>query len=304
MHDRSAAPTISLKTRRLLSVSAHEIRTTCTLFSLDNTFITLVPGVTFTVSVSAAAESRPAELFNIAAGSMLYFFLYGYFFTLSNQIAGLEEDRLNKPHRPLVRGLVDVDGMRRRLIGATAAFILTGWLLGVIEWALIWVAISFMHNQLHWSRNWIFKNITMLVGIIAMLAAGASLANYLNDTTWRWIVVISAANFALVSLQDLRDTAGDEAVGRRTFPQYFGINRTRILLAIGFIAYPALLHCTLYAEPRYFSTATVLEVIIAIFSAIISLRIATAETARADHITYVIYCYQYCLILASPALVI
>lgn len=280
----------------------NELRLTWALFTLDNTFITLVPGVLFTTSMWAVSGQPGSTFTGTVARSAVYFFLYGYFFCLSNQLAGLTEDRLNKPHRPLVRGLLTPTGMAWRTVAAGTAFAVVGWWLGVLEWAALWIVATLLHNQLGWSRNWIFKNTTMWLGITSMLAAGAQQAHALDATAWRWILIIASANFVLVSLQDLRDIAGDDAAGRRTFPLVFGVRRTRVMLCAGFVGYPILLHYAIIAPAGFATSAAIFDIIILSLSLAIAFRVVVTTSPRADHWTYVIYCFQYCVILSAPGI--
>jgi 4-hydroxybenzoate polyprenyltransferase len=283
---------------------AGELRTTWALFSVDNVSVTIIPGAIFTVSVWFATTVPSSPLYLVLGRAMIYFFLYGYTFCLSNQLAGVEEDRRNKPHRPLVRGLVTVAGARRRLAISMVAYVLAGLWLRVLEWTLLWMAVTILHNQFRLSRFWVTKNTAMFLGIIAMLTSGAQQAGGTSATIWRWIIVIAATNAVLVPLQDLRDIEGDLAVGRRTFPQVFGDRATRVLLCSGFCGYPLLLQALLIAPARTSPVTVAFDSIWVFLSLLVAVRVAICRTKRADHLTYLLYCWLYCAILAAPGFVL
>jgi 4-hydroxybenzoate polyprenyltransferase len=278
---------------------ASELRLTWALLSIDNVSITIVPGVLFTVSAWHAAGLPARILPQVLVGAVAYFFLYGYTFCLSNQLAGLEEDRVNKPHRPLVRGLATRSGIRWRLAVSAIAFAVTGWVLGVGVWALLWIAVTFLHNQMRLSRLWVAKNTAMILGMVAMLAAAAGQVAGVTAATWKWILVIAAVNAILVSLQDLRDVAGDAAVGRRTLPLVFGDRPTRLLLGAGFAALPLLLHILLFTAAGTSPASVGLQALIGGLSLLIACRVITRRSPAADHLTYLLYCWQYCVLLTA-----
>jgi 4-hydroxybenzoate polyprenyltransferase len=274
-----------------------EARIIGAVFSLDNLSVTVVPGGLFTLSAWVVSGGSVSAVAGILAASLWYFFLYGYSFCLSNQLAGLAEDRLNKPHRPLVTGLMSIPGARARLVLAMTTFVGTGWVLGVLEWSLLWCVTTLLHNQVGLSRFWIAKNVAISVGMVAMLAAGWQMVSAMSAPVWRWVLVIAAVNQMVVAVQDLRDVEGDAAVGRRTFVMVFGEWPSRIFLASGFLVLPICLHTLLVLSPRHALTAHVLEAVAAGINVLIAARILVCRTKRGDHRTYLIYCWWYCLTL-------
>lgn len=279
-----------------------ELQATWALFSLDNVSITIVPGALFTASSAIATHRPAAELLEAVPQALVYFLLYGYTFCLSNQLAGIEEDRLNKPHRPLVRGLMTPSGAWRRLVLGIVAFALTGWWLDVWPWTFCWIGVTLLHNQGRLSRYWIAKNSAMSAGILAMLVPGAHIAGALDAATWQWILVLALANGYLVSVQDLRDIAGDAAVGRCTFPQAVGEQRARWLIAGGFVLFPVVTHFLLFEPTRPWSIAApIVDTATVLSSWLIAYRVAWLRSRIDDHRTYLIYCWQYCMLLLAPA---
>ncbi len=144
----------------------------------------------------------------VLARSLLYFWLYIYTFCLANQLAGIEEDRTNKPHRPLVTGMVTPEAARLRLYVTMALFLLVGAGLGVLVYAALWLLVIVVHNLANLSRHWVVKNSCMSVGIIVQLGAAWQLITPLTEEAWRWILFPAVVILPLVSLQDLRDMAG------------------------------------------------------------------------------------------------
>src|SRR4051794_9385836 len=70
----------------------------------------VVPPMLFVLAASASQLTSFSSASWAIAHGLLYFWLFVYMFCLSNQIAGIAEDRINKPQRPLVQGLVSYRG--------------------------------------------------------------------------------------------------------------------------------------------------------------------------------------------------
>src|SRR5689334_4124201 len=68
---------------------------------------TIMPASLFVLAAWRTQPSIEGIFFSLAKG-ILYFWLYVYMFTLANQIIGIAEDLVNKPDRPLARGLISV----------------------------------------------------------------------------------------------------------------------------------------------------------------------------------------------------
>lgn len=271
-------------------------------FTWGDLTATVLPATVFATAAWAHAGQPRSRLAEVIAECLIYFCLYIYTFNLSNQLVGIAEDRLNKPHRPLVRGLVSVNGAWARLAVSTLGFLLVGLVLGVAEWAVAWVAAWVFHNHLGGARTWWGKNTAMVVGTVAQLGAAWQIVAPLDDQAWTWILAIAVPLCVLVSLQDLRDQQGDAAVRRRTAAVAFGERRLRVALCVLFALYPVPLYLLLYL--RVPALASVIAAGAAALSLVISFRVIRYRDPKADNLTYMLYTYWYCLTLASavPAL--
>ncbi|MDI1442686.1 UbiA family prenyltransferase [Polyangium sp. 6x1] len=264
----------------------------------------VVPAFLFTLAAWKAAGADRARLPGVIARSLLYFALYIYAFCLANQATGLEEDRRNKPHRPLVAGLVSVRGAWLRWGAVMALFTLAGAWLGVIEYALGWQLIILVHNVVLGARHWVVKNLCMSLGILVQLAAAWQMVTPLSPLAWRWILLPAAAIFPLVSVQDLRDMTGDRAAGRLTFPLVFGERATRILLAVCFGLLPIAVHVALMQPVGARGLAWASDAVLGAASLTIGIRVAFCRTPKEDHITYLLFTGWYCLLLTTAVVVL
>lgn len=265
----------------------------------------VIPGLIFCVAAWNSSGQPLGALGPSLARSLLYFLLYSFTFCLSNQIVGVEEDRINKPDRPLARGVVSIQGAWKRWFLAMGVYTFVGWWLGVLEWALLWQAVTVVHNVMRGARNWFIKNLSMGLGVLAALEAGWRMGAPMTENAWQWIVFLSVSVFVLVPLQDLRDIEGDRGNQRNTFPMAIGMTATRVFLGIGFAALAVITHVLLMQLAG--TTGWVVwacDAALGGVSLLIAWRVLALRTPQADHTTYMLYTYWYCIALASAIVVL
>ncbi|MGY4102889.1 UbiA family prenyltransferase [Nocardia sp. R16R-3T] len=298
-----AAPAEASARRRVGMLASGLLREfhICWSFSAGDLTATVVPATTFAIAAWVSTHASVASLPQVLAACLIYFWLYIYTFNLSNQLTGIEEDRRNKPHRPLVVGLVTPLGAKWRLVWATSAFLVLGAVLQVLEWTVLWIVACTFHNLLGGARALWGKNAAMVAGTVAQLAAAWQIVTPLTAAAWTWIAAIAIPLGVLVSLQDLRDIDGDMAVGRRTAAVVFGEMACRRFFAAAFAVYPIAIHFLVYRNAP--PAAALLGMVAALLSLVIAYRVLRYRNRRADHITYLLYTYWYCLTLASVVFV-
>ncbi|MEW2577704.1 UbiA family prenyltransferase [Streptomyces syringium] len=256
------------------------------------------PGVVFTLAVAFHQHLPPGRFTVIALASVVYFWLYLYTFCLTNQLAGMPEDRLNKPSRPLVKGDVTLRGTLLRVTLAFLAFPLTGWALGVWQWALLWQAMTLLHN-LSGARHWVIKNAVIGFGVLPMLAPAWQITTPLTADAWRWMLALAIPIFFLIPVQDLRDMHGDAELRRTTFPLAFGEIFTRRFLCAGFALLPLVDHFLIIRATSATPLAWPAEAATAALCWTIAWRVPHRRTAAYDHRTYRFFEYWYTAVLAT-----
>ncbi|WP_168586608.1 UbiA family prenyltransferase [Saccharopolyspora sp. ASAGF58] len=268
---------------------------------IENDPVGFYPGILFTIAVSYNYRLSPGDFALTAAGSLVYFWLYLYTFCLTNQLAGRNEDRLNKPFRPLVSGAAAARGTVVRAIVANIAFLVVGVLLGVWPWALIWQALTLLHNVAGGARNWVVKDFVIASGVPLMLGPAWQMVAPLTADTWRWIWALAIPIFFLIPVQDLRDIRGDKASRRATFPTVFGETFARRFLLAGFVLLPLIDHFFLIRASGGDLPAWLAEAATAALCWTIAWRVARRHGAAHDHRTYRFFEYWYILVVASAA---
>jgi 4-hydroxybenzoate polyprenyltransferase len=265
---------------------------------------TVMPAMLFVVAAIHSTQLSPLKTLFVAGRGLIYFFLYIFVFCVSNQLHGVEEDRLNKPKRPLPSGMVTPQGAVIRWYIGMILFTLVGWLFGVVEWALLWQLSLLINNFTPARRMWLYKHINITVGTFAMMAAAWQIVTPLTPIAWQWVIATSLLVFPLITVQDLRDIEGDAAVQRRTLPIVMGEWPTRLFIAVWFLFAPWITHITMFAPLGLNIQALVCELGLTVTCVVVAVRTVFMRTREADHRSYMLFTYWYCFLLASAIIVL
>jgi len=256
----------------------------------------LIPGLIFSVG---AVRTLPYSLGIFRSYLFLIVWLtpYLYWFNLWSQITGIEEDRINKPDRPIPSQKVTIIGAKIRCVLAFTGFIV----VAVYEPALrpetiCWVLTTVLLCATPFGKHWFGKNcVAMATGTWALLGGSWKAIAPLTPRTEHFILTISLWAGVLTSIQDLRDMKGDAAVGRQTLPLVLGSSRCRWTIA--FFLTPASLLVLWGGGILSIAPAPLIVV-----HAFLGYRVMNDKGSYHDHKTYMIYTYTFCLILAVTAL--
>lgn len=264
---------------------------------------TMLPALLF--MVAALKTQSPLSAATVAGALLkwaLYFWLYIYTFCLADQIGGVQEDRINKPDRPIPSGKVSVAGAWRRWFASSLVFLAVGICFSVWYWALLWLVASVLHNFCGWDKNWFTKNnIIMPVGYLAEVGAAWQLAAPLSELAWRWLLVGALVVSMTAAIQDFRDVRGDKLTGRRTLPIVLGQGPARLLMCLIFISMCLVMHFTLLSGNDV--KGLFCDVWLGGLALYICFRLLAYRSAREDDKTYMVYTYWYCSILASAIVI-
>lgn len=267
-------------------------------FIRNDVWAGVLPGICFTLVALRQGNTRQlsaAIAVRAVLASALYFWLYLYGHTLANQIEGVEEDRINKPDRPLPSGLVTLSAARIRLVVFTALFLAVGAWLGVFRWALLWT-VTYLLLNFYGHRHWFLKNsLPMSAGALAMLCAAWEIV--LPMTAIGWQTVLTIAGFvALTSpIQDFRDIDGDRVMERKTLPISLGERPARLLIGAALLAWIPVAFVFLMRPAISGPMGKGFAISIVILEVLIAVRILTLRGPKPDHKTYRLYEQLYCL---------
>ncbi|KAJ7302767.1 UbiA prenyltransferase family-domain-containing protein [Mycena albidolilacea] len=201
----------------------------------------LIPGMMYAITAIRCLPSPLSTAF-IALGigrALIYLVLYLYSYNLSNQIAGVAEDSINKPDRPLPSGRVSLRGAYVRLYASIVAFLVIGAAWGVMRWTILWLLLSIAENFTGLGKHWFTRNTVFIsAGTVCLLQPMWELFAPSRPREWNWVLILSSLCGTLANVQDFRDVEGDRATGRHTLPLAFGDRNSRRIMAVLFCMTP------------------------------------------------------------------
>ncbi|WP_124076964.1 UbiA family prenyltransferase [Burkholderia gladioli] len=272
-------------------------------FIKNNTLTTIVPLTVFALALSLNVRNDVTPTLLHVSISFVYFYLFIYTFDLNSQIFGVEEDRANKPDRPIPTGIVTLVQAKRRAMVVSLAFVLLSIAIDAVPYALAWLMLVLLYSYTAWSCQWLLKCLLVSLGTQTQLPVVAGIVGLHSAALWTWGVGIFVLMTMLIGVQDFRDVDGDRRVGRRTLPIVFGETRARILIVISYVLSIAVAHCTIFAQARegaYRTMATGFELVGAAMLLTVAYRlIYVRRTRQQDHTSYRIMECWYVLACAS-----
>jgi 4-hydroxybenzoate polyprenyltransferase len=263
--------------------------------------VSLVPGTLFgTTALLNYPVNSGLELAAVLCKEVIYCWLCITTFCISSQLVGIEEDRLNKPDRPLVVGRVTRTGAKWRWIIGMAALTSFAAITGTLLWALTWQIGCLIYDYAGGAKHWYGKTLLGGIGVTSEIGAAWQLVEpTMPAMVWRWIAVIGLYLITLMAVQDFRDMAGDRAVGRRTMPLVFGESRSRWAIALGYFGFPIVVHYALMVPAGLGFGVWFWDFGLAGLAVAIGLRTLICRNPQADHRTYVGFTVLLCAYLAA-----
>ena len=253
--------------------------------------VAVVAGVAFTLVAAKHHGSSASDCVSAVLWALIYFFHYIYSFNLSNQYTGAEEDKINKPDRPIPSGLVTVEGARFRWYIITVSYLVVGVAIGNVWSSLLWILNYLVYHHCGLSEHWFTKNSIFLpVGCVVMEWAAWTIV-----TGSIWMDQKSVLFFGLVTLyggtqgylQDFRDVKGDMKVRRKTMPVQFGMSISIYFQIFLFIAQFAIFYSVMFSIQPLTSWQTVIMLVDLILRLYLSVHLLLLDQTPTDfHHTY------------------
>jgi 4-hydroxybenzoate polyprenyltransferase len=265
---------------------------------------TLIPCACICIGAFTVSQGSLLEFPRILLKVIVYGFLFIYAFDTVNQLTSTDEDRANKPRRPLAQGIVSEKWMARLATITNVLFVCVGFLLSVPWPTLTWLALIHLHKFRYAYRHWFFKNIIFItVGAGAEITATWGLVSPNLALPWRWICVTSLLAAIGCNTQDIRDVIGDRLVGRRTMPIAWSEDIARKILAIFLLLMPFIQFGALRWPIENFES-TVSLVVPGALAWASAIRFLFLRYPRSDNISFQIFCLWWCsALLLQPVAV-
>ncbi|KAK8029814.1 hypothetical protein PG993_011105 [Apiospora rasikravindrae] len=233
--------------------------------------------------------------------AVLFFNLYSLLiFDLANQYPpqSVEEDRVNKPWRPIPSGLITSEQARQAMLLTAPACLVANYMLGLWNEGLLVQVLSYYYNELNGGGG-LFRDAIIAVSYGLANRSSLKLAtgpeNVVSVSGHAWTAVVSGIILTTMHIQDLKDQRGDKKLGRKTLPLFLGDGVCRIALAI-LIPFWSLFNVGFWKLGFMPSSSYCL------LAALISQRLITKREKQEDARTWRLWCFWLASLYALPLL--
>nr|WBQ21656.1 hypothetical protein [Biscogniauxia sp.] len=205
-------------------------------------------------------------------------------FNIDNQRreASIEEDRRNRPWRPLPSRMITPDQAFRLMMTCHIAALGYSFLVGGFLQSLLGILFGWLYNGLGAAdRSWVGKNIVNALGYITFSTGAITVATCGRFTPCglQWFGLLSAVVFTTVQVQDLTDMEGDAARGRQTVPLVMGCHFCRWSIGI-------LVPGWSVVASMYWGCFSLGAVICIMFGVAVSWRVLNMTSLQDDKLTF------------------
>lgn len=252
-------------------------------FSWRDWSTTIIPGSIFAVGAMRSAQLPVLSTLSNYLFLVTWLTPYIYFFNLSNQITGVDEDRINKPDRPIPSGKVTLEGAKWRWVVALSAYIgVAAYEVTLMPETICWILTVAFLCLTEAGGHWFGKNcVAMTTGTWALLSASWKALAPATPQSDRYVIAVAIWAGLITQIQDLRDIEGDALVGRKTMPLVFGDTASRWIVT--FLLMPAGFWALWMGDIVPIAPYTLAAVHI-----FLGYRIMNAGGSRYDHKTYMV----------------
>jgi len=261
----------------------------------------VMAGACFSIAAWSVSSEPVSALPLLILVGIIHGLLTAYSFDLINQLVGVEEDKVNKPHRPIPSGLCTPKQIKRRIPYVWLIHLFLIYIIGGMVWLTIWIIYSLVYHFWGGDQKWYIKT---LLANVSTLVVTVPLWIFINGDigpmALTWFTVFFTYWFTCSILQDLRDIEGDILNGRRTLPMILGDTLSRKLSAIALTFQPLLFIVPIYIWGDLSVKSSIGIMIFTISSWYLVWRILHLRTKDADDMTYKLYTALSVLLMMGP----
>lgn len=232
-------------------------------------------------------------------------------FTISNQrhILSIEEDRINKPWRPLPSGRLSRREANFFIVTTyTLAQLCSLWLgTGLAQGAVLVLLGTWYNNFRGADCNPFVRNMINSLGYTCFLTGALETAAnqplfflvFSQSTALslrplaNWVAIIAGIVFTTVHSQDMYDQAGDAARQRKTVPLFIGDAPARWMLAVWMVLWGI-------ACPVFWDAVILARVVCAVLAGTVALRSLLFRDVDSDKRTFVVWNSWMAMIYVLP----
>jgi 4-hydroxybenzoate polyprenyltransferase len=237
--------------------------------------------------------------------TFLWVWLNVLVFSISNQRSqeSVDEDRINKPWRPIPAGRISEAQARVALIIAIPLLLMacSVW-LGATEETAYCLVLTWVYNDLGGAndhfllRNGINGIAYYFYGVGAMHVATGHVGSALESKTCSWFGMVTCIITTTMQVQDLKDQEGDRARKRSTLPLDIGDSPCRWSIVIGLAAWSII-------SPAYWSLSRFGFAFPVLSGLLVAYRILKFRNPVSDRQTYRLWSAWLMTIFSLPLIV-
>ncbi|CAF9911456.1 MAG: hypothetical protein ALECFALPRED_007327 [Alectoria fallacina] len=235
----SGLPPHATKTRRTLLYHAYSLW----LFTFSDLKTILVPKTAFGIITLLSGpvltkSSWPGWLtiFRCLPLIMMWIWLNLLPLDMNNEHRedDVQEDKNNKPWRPIPAGRLSIEETKRLMLAGYIAAMLGSAYLGALPECLALIVQGWIYNELGAANgSYLTRNLLNATGYMTFAAGAAKVACIHSGTTMQkgayvWLMLLGMVIATTIQFQDLYDQKGDRARGRRTVPLVLGDGSARL----------------------------------------------------------------------------
>ncbi|KAL1730369.1 UbiA prenyltransferase family [Schizophyllum commune] len=274
----SALRLFARTTKRTADVSSETLYTLY-LFSESNIIGVLLPSLA--MAYALVGVSDVGAFFE----GFIWLELHLLAFEIMNQVTGIEEDKLEKPHRPIPSGRISPASARALYACVVAAALLMSARHGITWVTVVFVVAITVYNEGGLARFWYFKSGLASLGYACFISGPA--VCFSQDRPLPPQAITSLTQLGLIFFttghaQDFRDREGDALIGRRTLALILPQSFARWTLSASILAWATAL-CYYWAPPTLFC------VVVYALAGATAVSFLTDHSQEADQRSYDLY---------------
>ncbi|KAF2201737.1 hypothetical protein GQ43DRAFT_448595 [Delitschia confertaspora ATCC 74209] len=221
-------------------------------------------------------------------------------FDIANQRhpTAVEEDCINKPHRPLPSGRITVEQTKWLLFWLAPVVLGLNWGLGCEQETLLLFTMTWMYNDLGGSdASPLIRNLLIALGYGLYSAAASRVAVesgfQLSGKGYAWIAVVTGVMLVTQHICDLKDVEGDRVRGRKSIPVVLGDEMARWSVAGPIVV------CSVLC-PGFFGLGLLSYLSTAMIGGVVAFRTLRYRDLKSDKTTWKLWAFWTCWLFALP----
>lgn len=250
---------------------------------------------------ASPAHIRPLLLIRCTCSSLVWTWLNLLPLSMSNQFRrdDLDEDRQNKPWRPIPAGRITIAQTKYLMLASYTMALLASVSLGGLSEYCALIVEGWIYNEIGAANDsFLARNALNAVGYMTFAAGAAKVACIQAETRmssdfYLWMLLLAAVIATTIQFQDLYDQAGDRLRGRQTLPLVVGDARARVTIVLAVVVWSFLCPTFWRLDARGF----VLPLFLA---AVVVGRLNYYRTVKADEVSFKLWNVWIVALYALP----